>query len=350
MQLTHESIFASSIRSFFVSFSAIIGFFVAFIPIVIILISLAFSSGQDLNGGPYTILPDAKGNRALIPKAPVILTIDINGLIGAGEMTTNKVRDLLMDSREGPFEGGRVKGILLHMNTGGGTVFDSYGIYRVINEYKEQYSVPVYVFVDGICASGGLYIASAANKIYASETSLVGSVGVLMQLFNVSDALNTIGVKTKAITMGKDKDLMSPLRPWRPEEEASLQKIAQYYYTQFVDIFTASRQGLMNKDLLKNEYGAQVFTPPDALSRGYIDGANRTLRGTLEELVEASGIGKDEEYQVVRLETKKWFTDAFAMESSLLTGKLTHEVSFGKSFGTGFEPEAMNSFLYLYSP
>ena len=93
---------------------------------------------------------------------------------------------------------------------------DADGIYRAIKHYKEQYQVPVIAYVDGLCASGGMYIACAADKIYATDVSLVGSVGVLFPSFmNFSKLLDTVGVQSLTISSCKGKDDMNPLRPWK---------------------------------------------------------------------------------------------------------------------------------------
>ncbi|MFI5264393.1 MAG: S49 family peptidase, partial [Candidatus Kapaibacterium sp.] len=88
-----------------------------------------------------------------------------------------------VESQEGDFKNNRVKGILLYMDTPGGYSTDSDTIYRLLMEYKKQYKVPIYAYVDGLCASGGMYIAITADKIMASDTSLIGSIGVIAPTF-----------------------------------------------------------------------------------------------------------------------------------------------------------------------
>src|SRR5690606_22323692 len=113
------------------------------------------------------------------------LQINVHGVIGDAKsgIDTKMAQNILLDSRTGDFKNERGKGILLHMNTPGGTVVDSDNIYRMLKTYKERYKVPVFAFVDGLCASGGMYISCAADKVYAGPASIIGSVGVIIGPF-----------------------------------------------------------------------------------------------------------------------------------------------------------------------
>src|SRR5207244_10146556 len=129
------------------------------------------------------------------------------------------------------------------------------------------------------CASGGMYIACSAEKIFATDSSLVGHVGVLLPtMFNFSQLMDTIGVGSKTITAGKDKDIMNPFRPWKPNEGASLQAITDVLYTQFVDIVTKSRPKLTKEALI--EEGAQIYSVEEALRLGYIDDKTNSIDNT----------------------------------------------------------------------
>ena len=127
--------------------------------------------------------------------APVILKIDIDGVIGIGDLTYKKIQNSLLDSREGLLAPNRVKALLLYIDSPGGSADDADDIYRAILSYKKKYQVPVYAFVDGMCASGGMYIACAADRIFSTPTSVIGSVGVLLgPTFNFSGLMERYGV------------------------------------------------------------------------------------------------------------------------------------------------------------
>lgn len=342
-----ESIFTSAIRSFFIAFFAIIGICLGFIPVAVILGAFSGSTTAETET-VYTpeILPNANNVRKTLGHdAPVILQINVDGLIGLNQLDTDSIRTQLLESRENELQN-RVKGILLHINTPGGTVVDSDGIYRALKAYKETYKTPIYAYVDGMCASGGMYVAAAADKVYASEVSLVGSVGVVSpSFFNVANVMDRIGVSALTLTAGKGKDSLNPFRPWKPDEQNMYQDIINYYYEQFLGIVTANRPQL-NKEKLVQDYGAHVFPASQAKEFGYIDGSSVSYNQTLQELVNALGI-KDDSYQVIQLAKKTWFTELFGNRSSaLFTGQVTHKIELCPEL----DPKLTNQFLYLYHP
>ena len=168
---------------------------------------------------------------------PVILKVNVQGVIGIDDLTRHKFQELLTESREKSLKNDRVKAILLCIDSPGGTVSDADGIYNALKAYKKQFGVPVYAYVDGLCASGGMYIACAADKIYASDASLVGSIGVLFPaMFNFVKLMEKVGVDSKTLIAGKGKDEMNPFRTWKPDEGANYQKIVDDFYEIFVDV------------------------------------------------------------------------------------------------------------------
>lgn len=342
-----DSIFIASIRSLFVSLFAVVGIGIGLTVLVVIISMMSSTSDEEL-ATVYSkeILPNADGIRKSLSKeAPVILQVNINGIIGVESLSTKSIRQQLIESREGTFANNQVKGILLHINSPGGTVDDSYGIYSLLKEYKEKYKVPIYAYVDGLCASGGMFIACAADKVYASEVSLIGSVGVILPSFlNINQMLEKIGVSSLTLIAGKGKDEMNPLRPWKPGEEASYQSIVDYYYQQFLDIVVLNRHR-MSKTKLVEEYGAHVFPAAIAKQYGYIDESGNSLADAQKALLKELGI-EGNYYQVIQLENKNWWTGLFSSASSLFKGKVTHVIQLSPDM----PPELTNKFMYLYTP
>ncbi|MDE3045092.1 MAG: S49 family peptidase [Verrucomicrobiota bacterium] len=348
MEIARESIFVSALRSFCKVFFSIIGFFLA-----LFLISFIYS----LFSSPYnaeektslTLLPDLNGKSELRPiSSPAILQINIHGVIGEPEkLDTDVVQSILLDSQNNLLLKNRIKAILLHVNTPGGTVTDSDNIYRMLKEYKQKYNVPIFAYVDGMCASGGMYVTSAADKLYASPASVVGSVGVVFgPFFNVSDAMGRLGIQSKTITQGLDKDMMNPFRPWKPDEDAAIQAVMAFFYNRFVDIVTAAHPNL-NKDKLISEYGAKIFDGPTAQRLGYIDVADADDQMALRDLMTEANIDPEKPYQIVTLETKKdWYSSLMGSGSSLFTGKLEHIINFGDQRS----PAIRDQFSYLFEP
>lgn len=344
MEVSKESIFVSALRNFCVMFFSVCGILLA-----LLFFSFAYSVLQGPDGITETTtlnyLPNAQGKRQIQSySSPVILQISLHGEIGIPRvLDTATVENVLLDSQMGILEN-RVKGILLHVNTPGGTVVDADNIYRLLQQYKERYQVPVFAYVDGLCASGGMYVCAAADQIYASPSSILGSVGVIIgPFFNFSNALEKIGVASQTITQGLDKDMMSPFRPWKAEEDASLKAVTAYLYHRFVDVLTQARPQL-DKEKLIHEYGAQIFDPAEAQRIGYADVINASRDQTLLALLEAAHIDPKTPYQVVELQPKNpLLATLFNASSPLFTGKIEHTIDAGIS-------RIRDQFAYLYLP
>jgi len=345
MNFTRESIFVAAIRSFCTSLSMILGIALA---IGIIGIALSFIIGPQYTppkSNPM-VMPDAQGHRSVLPgNAPAILRIDLKGVIGVGDLTSDKIESLLLDSREDFLGGNRVKGIFLYVNTPGGAASDADSIYSTLMDYKQKYNVPIYAFVDGYCASGGMYISCAADKIYATPSSVIGSVGVILgPMFNVSEAMSKVGVSALTLSEGKDKDELDPFRPWRPNEAANLQDIMAVLYDRFTSIVASARPKL-TKEKLINDYGAHIFVAAKAEELGYIDVADANYSQALQGLTTAAQIGDQTPYQVVQLIPPHPF---FNNLTQVITPKKILE-SLGLSSPIK-NPELSGKLLYLYQP
>lgn len=341
-----ESIFSSAIRAFFVALCALIGIMVGLILLVVGLAAIPSSTPTEVERSfTAEILPNAKGVRKHLGKdAPVLLQINIEGFIGSDKLSQGTIRKMLVESREGDLASDRVKGIMLYINSPGGGATDADGIYHAIKTYKEQYKVPVYAFVDGMCASGAMYIACAADKIYSTDTSIIGSIGVVTPPFmNVTQLLDKIGVQSLTLSAGKGKDELNPFRTWKPGESDVLQAIVGYYYDVFVNIVAANRG--IEKQKIVSELGAGIFNPIQSTEYGLINAHGYQLNKALEELVAKADI-KEDNYQYIQLEQKTWYSDLFKTQFSLLSGKIVHQVQLYPDI----DPQLMNQFLYLYRP
>ncbi len=342
MEVERESIFVSAIRSFARMFFAVCGLFLAFIVVSVVYGSLA-PSPLIPEKTALVVTSDAEGVREVAPiSAPAILQINVNGVIGDHRfIDSSMVNDILLDSRTGLLKNNRVKGILLRLNTPGGAATDADDIYRMLLAYKARYKVPIFAYVDGMCASGGMYIASAADQVYASPSSAIGSVGVILgPMFNVSDALTQWGIQARTLTQGIDKDMLNPTRPWKEGEDASLKAMMAALYERFVDIVAAARPRL-DKEKLVNEYGAQIFDGVKAQELGYIDYANSNRSDALKGLLAAAQIDESRPYQVVELEMRKNLLSEFMSKSPLLSGQVVHSLDLGM-------PQIRDRFAYLY--
>jgi len=179
---------------------------------------------------------------------------------GAGAIA-KKIRDAGEDKE--------VKAIVLDINSPGGTVAAVQNIYSEILKAKKNGKKVVALFRD-VAASGGFYIAMAADKIVAEPGTITGSVGVIMQTSNVEGLFNKIGVKMVPITSGKYKDIGSMYRPMTDAEKALLQDMVDDTYTQFFAAVKAGRPDVSEANLVEYTDG-RVFTGQRAYNLGFID-------------------------------------------------------------------------------
>ena len=336
MKFVQESIFSSSIRSFLKTFFGFAGILAVIIPLLL-LISI-ISSKEAPSNLQAKLMPDANGKQiALNKEKPVILNISIKNIIGMNEITAEKIENILYESRQGIFENNRVKAILLDLNTPGGTSYDSNAIYKSLKKYSSQYEVPIYAYAEHLCASGGMYIAAAADMVFADELTLLGSIGAkLMPFMNFSEAMSKIGIQSETIIAGKNKDDMNSFRPWRDNESQSMQKIVNFYYDDFVNVMTSERP--IDRKKLVQEYGANIFPATKALKIGYIDSIAQDRETVISALAKTAGL---EEYSVVSLEYTSW--KKLLENKSAFSGKILGQL--------GFAPEQSsltNRPLYLY--
>ena len=216
-----------------------------------------------------------------------ILLIDIDGpisnrpkktLVGFRSDTgmVDRVREILKKAEKDK----NIKGILLRVNSPGGTVTSSDIIYHEIKSFKERFKVKVYVSVIDVAASGGYYVALAGDSIMVHPTSLVGSIGVLALKLNLEGLMDKVGVEWEVVKSSKKKDFMSPFRPLTKEERGLFQETIDRYYDRFVDLVVLNRDGLDVKEVRALADG-RVYNARQALNNHLVDSI-----GYLKDLVE----------------------------------------------------------------
>ncbi len=193
--------------------------------------------------------------------------INVDGLI---DSEINNA-ELITEGLRAAFEEKQAQGIILKLNSPGGSpvqsneVFDEIMRLRALHPDKKVYAV-----MEDICASGCYYMAVGAHKIYANQASLVGSIGVLFDGFGFVDTLNKLGVQRRLLTAGKNKGFMDPFSPSTPEMEAFVQDMLNDIHQQFI---TAVEQGRGDR-LVKNDltFSGLAWTGHQALELGLVDG------------------------------------------------------------------------------
>jgi len=164
--------------------------------------------------------------------------IEINGVIQAGGDVT---ADAVISSLKEAYDNKGTKGIILRVNSPGGSPVQAGIINDEIRRQKTLHpNIPVYAVVEDICASGGYYIAAAADKIYVDKASIVGSIGVLMDGYGFTEAMKKVGVERRLMTAGENKAMLDPFSPVNPHHQELAQAMLNEIHEQFK---TVVRQG-----------------------------------------------------------------------------------------------------------
>ncbi|HSR74348.1 MAG TPA: signal peptide peptidase SppA [Sulfurovum sp.] len=180
----------------------------------------------------------------------------------------------------------KIKGVLLNINSPGGSVPPSIEIAYAIKALKKH--KPVVVYASGIMASGSYYSAIYADKIIANPGSIVGSIGVIMESANIEELMKTIGIQTQIVKQGTYKEAGTPTRKWTPEERAELEKLTKDTYDLFVkDV--ADARGLQISDS-KKYADAHIFSARRAKEVGLIDdvGVKGQAKAEIEKLAKVT--------------------------------------------------------------
>lgn len=201
-----------------------------------------------------------------IPVRGIILRQTQAGLFSPG---VDKVREILHQIRAATHDG-QVRAILLEVDSPGGAITPTDEIYHELNRFRESREDRVVVaFTRDLAASGGYYAAMASDWIVAEPTSIVGSIGVIMQSFNWKQLTDDIGIRDVTIKSGANKDLLNPFRDPDPAEVALLQQMVDGMHDRFKGIVQDSRG--LDAAAMDTIADGRVFSAPDALELSMID-------------------------------------------------------------------------------
>jgi protease-4 len=229
-----------------------------------------------------------------VPLGEKIALIRVTGMIIDA---TDVIEELKEYSRDGS-----VKAVVIRVNSPGGGVAPSQEIYDEILKVKEKKKVVV--SMGAVAASGGYYIAAPADKIVANAGTLTGSIGVIMEIPNVSGLMEKIGVKAQVVKSGKHKDIASAFKSLTPEEKDILQSVLDDVHDQFIEAVSKSR-GMEYEEIKKLSDG-RIFTGRMARELGLVDEL-----GNLEYAIDLAGelSGIKGEPNVIHKEDKFNFID-----------------------------------------
>ena len=177
------------------------------------------------------------GDGVAIPKEHTAL-IDLQGVIASDQASAGSI----IASLQGAFDDKKTKGVILRINSPGGSPVQAGQIYDEIKRLRAKHpKTPLYAVVDDICASGGYYVAAGADKIFVDKASIVGSIGVLMDGFGFTETMQKLGVERRLLTAGENKGFLDPFSPVDAEQQAFAKQMLEEIHGQFIAVVREGR-------------------------------------------------------------------------------------------------------------
>ncbi len=205
------------------------------------------------------------------PKAKIAV-ISLEGIIGKGAISKNGLSLKNVNSKiEKAFKIKNLYAVSLIINSPGGSPTQSELIAKRIMYHSSKYNVPVYAFIEDVAASGGYWLACAADKIYATKSSIIGSIGVISSGFGFVEAIKKHGIERRVITQGKSKSVLDPFMPSKDSDIKIIANIQKNIHENFIDFVKLRRKShLLHKaeDLFSGEF----WSGETAAEYGLIDG------------------------------------------------------------------------------
>ncbi len=248
--------------------------------------------------------------------------VDLDGVIAAdGDVNADQV----VGGLRAAFQTSDAKGIVLRINSPGGSPVQARYINAEIKRLRAKYpDKPVYSVVSDVCASGGYYVAVAAERIYADAASIVGSIGVSMNGFGFVDAMKKLGVERRLMTAGQYKGMLDPFSPRNPVAEGHAQLLLDQVHEQFIDEVKQGRgDRLVDNDDI---FSGLMWTGEQAKKLGLVDDLGSASH------VAREVIGED---RIVDYTLKQGWLDRFARQIGVAIARTLNVEAVVKRFDLG---------------
>ena len=205
-------------------------------------------------------------------RGPVISVIQLKGVIGgASSIRTGLSLSSLDKGIEGAFSHSGLKAVVLIVNSPGGSPVQSLLISNRIRSLADEKKIPVLAFAEDVAASGGYWLLSSADQIYASPSSIIGSIGVVSGGFGFTELIKKLGIERRLYTSGEKKAMLDPFSPEKASDLRHLKKVQDDIHDEFVNIVKLRRNGLL-KGPDREIFSGAFWTGKKALELGLIDG------------------------------------------------------------------------------
>lgn len=193
--------------------------------------------------------------------------VDLHGVIDTdGDNSAESVNAALNDA----FKEDNAQGVILRINSPGGSPVQSGIIYDEIKRLRGKYpEKPLHVVVEDVCASGGYFIAAAADRIYVNRASIIGSIGVLMDGFGFPGAMEKLGVERRLLTAGENKGFLDPFSPQDPRHKRHAQVLLDDIHKQFIDVVRKGRGSRLRET--PEMFSGLMWTGQQSMALGLVD-------------------------------------------------------------------------------
>jgi len=268
----------------------------------------------------------------------VITSASVESFLGGGEESmVTRLEEELKRAREDD----TVKAVVLRINSPGGEVTAADTIYHHVKMTAEV--KPVVVYMDSMAASGGYYVACAANEIIANRTTMTGSIGVIISTMSYHTLFTKLGLESVVFTSGKFKDTLSGGRPMRPEEKELIQSMVNQTYERFLEVVKAGRPKVPEDKLRASLADGRIISGQDALANqlidanGYLEDAHKRAR----ELAKSPGA------EVIRFHKETGLLEALGL---MQARSRRQPESIELNLSPSLTPKLQPGLLYLLPP
>jgi protease-4 len=211
--------------------------------------------------------------------------VDLTGVIAPGsDASAEKITAAL----QAAFKDKNTQGVVLRSNSPGGSPVQSQTIYDEIRRLRKKYpDTPLYVVVEDVCASGCYFVASAADRIYVSKSSIVGSIGVLMNGFGFTGLMDKLGIERRLITAGENKGMLDPFSPLQPKDKEHAIALIKDVHEQFISAVREGRGKRLKET--SDMFSGLIWTGQKSIEIGLADGLG-TLDSVARDVIKAEDI------------------------------------------------------------
>ncbi|MDT3708398.1 MAG: S49 family peptidase [Thiobacillus sp.] len=210
--------------------------------------------------------------------------VDLQGVIASNEANADSV----IGSLQNAFEDKKTKGVILRINSPGGSPVQAGQIYDEIRRLRALHpTTPLYAVVDDICASGGYYVAAGADRIYVDKASIVGSIGVLMDGFGFTQTMQKLGVERRLLTAGENKGFLDPFSPVDPKQQAYAKQMLEEIHKQFISVVREGRGKRLKET--PETFSGLVWSGEKSIQLGLADGLG-SVESVAREVIRAEEI------------------------------------------------------------